>query len=166
MKIGWGEGCKVSQSWEKLFFVFSSSQVWEMLPLPFLWLPKIGKCCRRRFASFPGLGRFADTVWEISQGWEHLLALSELFPNIGTDFLFLFNLFPKLGSNSLLSTYSLSHSSSHILAVASLGIRQSPRGLRLTLPTFGPSGRHERLNCWAKKRRRKTFSQCFISSSE
>jgi hypothetical protein len=66
-----------------------------MLPLPFLWLPQIGKCCRRRFASFPGLGRFADTVWEISQGLEHLLALSELFPNIGTDFLFLFNLFPK-----------------------------------------------------------------------
>ena len=137
-----------------------------MLPLPFLWLPQIGKCCRRRFASFPGLGRLADTVWEISQGLEHLLALSELFPNIGTDFLFLFNLFPKLGSNSLLSTYSLSHSSSHILAVASLGIRQSPRGLRLTLPTFGPSGRHERLNCWAKKRRRNTLSQCFISSSE
>lgn len=62
--------------------------------------------------------------------------------------------------------YSFSHSSSHILAVASLGIRQSPRGLRLTLPTFGPSGRHERLNCWAKKRRRNTLSQCFISSSE
>ena len=30
---------------------------------------------------------------------------------------------------------------------ASLGMRQSPRGERLTLPTFGPSGRQERLNC-------------------
>ena len=30
---------------------------------------------------------------------------------------------------------------------ASLGMRQSPRGERLTLPTLGPSGRQERLNC-------------------
>ena len=61
--------------------------------------------------------------------------------------------------------YSLSHWSSHIWAVASLGMRQSPRGLRLTLPTLGPSGRHERLNCCVKKRRINTLSQCFISSS-
>ena len=67
-----------------------------MLPLPFLWLPQIGKCCRRRFASFPVLGRFAYTVWEISQGWEHLWALSELFPNIGMDFLSIQS-FPKAG---------------------------------------------------------------------
>ena len=38
-------------------------------------------------------------------------------------------------------------------ALASLGMRQSPRGERLTLPTLGPSGMHERLNCWLKKRR-------------
>ena len=43
-------------------------------------------------------------------------------------------------------------SSSHALAVASSGIRQSPRGERLTLPTFGPGGRVERLNCWLMKR--------------
>ena len=36
---------------------------------------------------------------------------------------------------------------------ASEGIRQSPRGDRLTLPTLGPSGTQERLNCWEKKRR-------------
>ena len=46
-----------------------------------------------------------------------------------------------------------SHSSSHRRATASLGIRQSPRGERVTEPTLGPSGRQERLNCWAKKRR-------------
>ena len=35
---------------------------------------------------------------------------------------------------------------------ASLGIRKSPRGERVTLPTFGPSGRQERLNCCEKNR--------------
>jgi hypothetical protein len=35
---------------------------------------------------------------------------------------------------------------SHSAAWASLGMRQSPRGDRLMLPTFGPSGTHERLN--------------------
>jgi len=48
---------------------------------------------------------------------------------------------------------------------ASLGIRQSPRGLRETLPTFGPSGRHERLNCWLKKRLRNVFSHFLIVAS-
>ena len=43
--------------------------------------------------------------------------------------------------------------SSHAAGSASLGIRQSPRGERLTVPTFGPSGTHERLNCWLKNRR-------------
>ncbi len=43
--------------------------------------------------------------------------------------------------------YNVSHSLIHKSAEASLGIRQSPRGLRLILPTLGPSGRHERLNC-------------------
>jgi predicted RNase H-like HicB family nuclease len=41
----------------------------------------------------------------------------------------------------------------HIPASASLGMRQSPRGDRLTVPTFGPSGTHERLNWFAKNRR-------------
>ena len=31
--------------------------------------------------------------------------------------------------------------------LASLGMRQSPRGLSVTEPTFGPSGRQLRLNC-------------------
>ena len=37
--------------------------------------------------------------------------------------------------------------SSHAAGSASDGIRQSPRGDRLTVPTFGPSGMHERLYC-------------------
>ena len=45
-----------------------------------------------------------------------------------------------------------STSSIQILLLASLGILQSPRGERLTLPTFGPSGIQLRLNCCAKKR--------------
>lgn len=48
---------------------------------------------------------------------------------------------------------SPSSSLSHSAADASLGIRQSPRGERATVPTLGPSGRQERLNCWEKKRR-------------
>ena len=42
---------------------------------------------------------------------------------------------------------SESHSRSHSAAEASDGMRQSPRGESETLPTFGPSGRAERLNC-------------------
>ena len=45
------------------------------------------------------------------------------------------------------STYISEASFTHNSAAASLGIRQSPRGLRLMLPTFGPSGRQLRLNC-------------------
>lgn len=46
--------------------------------------------------------------------------------------------------------YSDSASRSHSDTEASLGMRQSPRGERLIEPTFGPSGRAERLNCWLK----------------
>ncbi len=42
---------------------------------------------------------------------------------------------------------SFSSSASHKADDASDGMRQSPRGERHTLPTLGPSGRHERLNC-------------------
>ena len=48
---------------------------------------------------------------------------------------------------------SCSNSFSHNAAHASLGILQSPRGERATLPTFGPSGRQERLNCCEKNLR-------------
>ena len=41
---------------------------------------------------------------------------------------------------------------SHSAGSASLGIRQSPRGERLTVPTLGPSGTHDRLYCWRKNR--------------
>ena len=44
-------------------------------------------------------------------------------------------------------------------------MRQSPRGDSVTEPTFGPSGRHERLNCWAKKRRMNVPSHFRIVSS-
>ena len=46
-----------------------------------------------------------------------------------------------------------SSSAIHRAATASDGIRQSPRGDRVTEPTLGPSGRQERLNCWVKNRR-------------
>lgn len=54
---------------------------------------------------------------------------------------------------------------SHASAEESLGARQSPRGESEPPElTFGPLGSAERLN-WlvAKKRRRKTVSQCLIS---
>ena len=50
---------------------------------------------------------------------------------------------------------SFSNSSSHTSEQASLGILQSPLGERATVPTFGPSGRQERLNCWVKNLRQK-----------
>jgi hypothetical protein len=46
-----------------------------------------------------------------------------------------------------------STSSSQTRAEASLGMRQSPLGERLTEPTLGPSGKQLRLNCCEKKRR-------------
>ena len=50
-------------------------------------------------------------------------------------------------------TGNLSISSSQSLGDASDGIRRSPRGETATDPTFGPSGRQERLNCWLKNLR-------------
>ncbi|MNP82856.1 hypothetical protein D3C76_1816280 [compost metagenome] len=58
----------------------------------------------------------------------------------------------KKSSGLRRKAYRDSTSFSHSAAEASLGIRQSPRGERLTVPTFGPSGKQERLNCWEKKR--------------
>ena len=43
--------------------------------------------------------------------------------------------------------YSCLLYTSHMAKLASLGILQSPLGLMEMLPTLGPSGRHERLNC-------------------
>ena len=40
--------------------------------------------------------------------------------------------------------YSSSSSPAQRAFTASDGIRQSPRGLRVTVPTLGPSGRQER----------------------
>ena len=60
------------------------------------------------------------------------------------------------GNHQLHSPASRSRASarrSQPLAEASLGIRQSPRGLRHTEPTFTPSGRQLRLNCWVTNRR-------------
>ena len=55
--------------------------------------------------------------------------------------------------------YKSSISLSQIVELASLGIRQSPLGLMEILPTFGPSGRQERL-----KRRKKVDNHFFIVS--
>ena len=48
---------------------------------------------------------------------------------------------------------------------ASEAMCQSPRGERLTEPTLGPSGRHERLNCWLKNLLMKVFNHFFMVSS-
>ena len=37
---------------------------------------------------------------------------------------------------------------------------------RVGRPTLGPSGRQERLNCCAKKRRTKVMSQCLMTAGE
>src|SRR5262249_57561326 len=59
-----------------------------------------------------------------------------------------------------------SASASHADGEASLGMRQSPRGeSEPPEPTFGASGTQSRLNWLAKKRRRKTRSQCRMSPS-
>lgn len=49
--------------------------------------------------------------------------------------------------------YRFSNSSSQSAAEASEGMRQSPRGDKLTDPIFTPSGIHERLNCCEKNLR-------------
>lgn len=46
--------------------------------------------------------------------------------------------------------YNISIPSSQAVADASLGIRRSPLGDTDTVPTFGPSGRQDLLNCCAK----------------
>lgn len=56
-------------------------------------------------------------------------------------------------------TAAYSSSRSQAAFDTSLGMRQSPRGDRLTVPTFGPSGNTERLNCCSKKRSTNTRSQ-------
>ena len=57
-------------------------------------------------------------------------------------------------------------SSNHSVAQASEGIRQSPRGDSVADPTYGPSGRQERLNCCIKKRRKNVRSHLRMTSSE
>ena len=53
----------------------------------------------------------------------------------------------------------------NIVSYASEGMHHPPRGERLMLPTAGPSGMHERLNCWLKKRRMNVLSHFSIVSS-
>ena len=57
---------------------------------------------------------------------------------------------PEEAPESHAMDYSRSSCSLQSFTHASLGIRRSPRGDTATLPTFGPSGRQERLNCCAK----------------
>ena len=59
---------------------------------------------------------------------------------------FLLKMFHKQ-PDDLPEDYNASISSSKIDADASLGIRRSPLGDTATLPTFGPSGRQDLLNC-------------------
>ena len=55
--------------------------------------------------------------------------------------------------SSVLDHSSVSSSAIQRAALASLGIRQSPRGDRAAEPTLGPSGTQLRLNCWEKNLR-------------
>ena len=59
---------------------------------------------------------------------------------------------PELNPNYIPTGFAFSRSLSHTSAHASLGILQSPLGDSATVPTFGPSGSQERLNCWMKNR--------------
>ena len=49
--------------------------------------------------------------------------------------------------------------------LASDGIDHAPRGDRLIVVAFGPSGRHDRLNCWLKNLLIKVFSHFLITLS-
>ena len=76
LKIGWGEGRKVSQSWEKLFFVFflfpslgnaaaavfMASPDWEVLPAAFCEFSFFGKVYLHRLGDFPRLGTLVGLV--------------------------------------------------------------------------------------------------------
>ena len=91
----------------------------------------------------------------------NLLAIFVLF--------FSYNFFIERKGSKKLSYTQIYHifsaSCIHIAAIASEGMRQSPRGLKLTLPTLGPSGKQERLNCWLKKRRTNTRNHFLMVSS-
>lgn len=63
----------------------------------------------------------------------------------------IFDFDKKRGDGPYASSFLISSIQSRM--EASLGIRQSPRGERQTLPTLTPSGMQFRLNCWVKKRR-------------
>ena len=69
-----------------------------------------------------------------------------------------------LGTRYQFHDYKSSHSFNHNVLLASLGMRQSPRGESDTLPTLGPSGRQERLNCCEKKRRQNVVSHFLMVS--
>ncbi len=58
-----------------------------------------------------------------------------------------YELYLKQVGLSALKYYKFSISLSHMAELASLGILQSPLGLIEILPTLGPSGKQERLNC-------------------
>lgn len=71
---------------------------------------------------------------------------------------------PRIFLGFFVVDQSVSTSASHAAADASEGILQSPLGESVTDPTLGPSGEQERLNCCAKKRRRKVLSHFSIVS--
>ena len=64
----------------------------------------------------------------------------------------------------IFSFYKVSSSFIHTATLASLGILQSPRGESATVPTFGPSGRQDLLNCWEKNLLQNVFSHFRIVS--
>lgn len=62
------------------------------------------------------------------------------------------------------NAHNRSISSSHRRLTASEGILKSPRGDSVTVPTLGPSGRQERLNCCEKNRLKNTAIQFLINA--
>src|SRR5439155_24751392 len=70
----------------------------------------------------------------------------------------------EIGGPHSLRSFDPPYQSNHAAADASDGIRQSPRGLSVIVPTFGPSGSTLRLYWLAKNRFRNTPSHRFTSA--
>ena len=112
-------------------------------------------CSRENKYTSELLFQAIKTLWQKHKGrccHRHPLLLSlfrcSLYRSIHKDcfsvkYYFIFQL-------NIYVIYNFSSSLCHRRTQASLGIRRSPLGDTATDPTFGPSGRQERLNCCAK----------------
>lgn len=113
--------------------------------------------------------RQSKTLWQKHKGrccHRHPLLLSlfrcSLYRSIHKDcfsvkYYFIFQL-------NIYAIYNFSSSLCHRRTQASLGIRRSPLGDTATDPTFGPSGRQERLNCCAKNLQVNVLNHLYITA--